>query len=142
MKKNVLTAILAVIIGSGALVAQQNQKKAENKIPKNVLVAFKKDYPNVKTVKWDEEHDHYEAEFKNTSVTYSSAGKRLETKIEMEVKNLPKRVKTYILRNNLGKIEGASKIVNAKGTLIYKVEVERGDAIFDQNGKFLKIIED
>ena len=48
----------------------------------------------------------------------------------------------YILKNTLGKIKEAAKIVNADGTITYEAEVKKGDVMFDQNGNFLKLKED
>lgn len=146
MKKSILATSLALIIGGGALFAQQKEKKMKTEVPTTVLIAFHKDYPQVKNVDWDAEDGVYEADFKlnkqEISVTYSANGQKQETETEIQVNQLPPNAKAYILKNNLGKIKEAAKIVNADGTITYEAEVKKGDVMFDQNGNFLKLKED
>ncbi|MCQ4035502.1 PepSY-like domain-containing protein [Kaistella montana] len=146
MKKTILIPSVVAVLAGGALFAQQNQKKSEGEVPQAVLKAFQRDYPNVKDVDWDAEDGAFEAEFdlnkQEISVTYSATGQKQETETEIALSELPANIQAYAQKKNLGKIKEASKIVNADGSTTYEAEVKNGDAIFDQNGNFLKINQD
>lgn len=147
MKKPVIIMSAIFALGAASLSAKyQMTKKSET--PVVVQNAFKKDYPQVKKVKWDEEHGKYEAEFKlnnqNMSVTYSAKGMKEETETSLNVKDLPKNITSYVAQKKYGTIKEAAKIVKADGSVIYEAEVKKGDLLFDHNGNFqsLKVEKD
>lgn len=147
MKKPVIIMSAIFALGAASLNAQyQMTKKSET--PVVVQNAFKKDYPQVKKVKWDDEHGTYEAEFKlgnkDMSVTYSAAGMKEETETSLNVKDLPKNISSYVAQKKYGTIKEAAKIVKADGSVIYEAEVMKGDLLFDHNGNFqtLKVEKD
>ena len=63
MKKSVIVMLSMFVMGVGSFAAQHGMKKG-GEVPVSVKNAFKKEYPQVKKVKWDEEHGKFEAEFK------------------------------------------------------------------------------
>lgn len=146
MKKSAIVLSIIFALGAGTITAQQMSKKDE--VPVAARNAFKKDYPQVKNVKWDDEHGTYEAEFKlgdkNMSVTYSAAGMKEETETSLKVTELPKNVISYVAQKKYGTIKEAAKIVKADGSVIYEAEVKKGDLLFDHNGNFqsLKVEKD
>lgn len=146
MKKSAIVLSIIFALGAGTITAQQMKKGDE--VPVAVKNAFKKDYPQVKIVKWDDEHGTYEAEFKlgnkDMSVTYSAAGMKEETETSLKVTELPKNVISYVAQKKYGTIKEAAKIVKADGSVIYEAEVKKGDLLFDHNGNFqsLKVEKD
>ena len=146
MKKSAIVLSIIFALGAGTITAQQMSKKDE--VPVAVKNAFKKDYPQVKKVKWDDEHGTYEAEFKlgnkDMSVTYSPTGMKEETETSLKVTELPKNVISYVAQKKYGTIKEAAKIVKADGSVIYEAEVKKGDLLFDHNGNFqsLKVEKD
>lgn len=138
MKKSAIVLSIIFALGAGTITAQQMKKGDE--VPVAVKNAFKKDYPQVNKVKWDDEHGTYEAEFKlgnkDMSVTYSSSGMKEETETSLKVAELPKNVISYVAQKKYGTIKEAAKIVKADGSVIYEAEVKKGDLLFDHNGNF------
>lgn len=142
MKKSILalSVILALVAGT---FSAQTMKKTEE-IPAAVKNAFKKEYPQVKKVDFDDEHGTYEAEFKlngkDMSVTYTANGTKQETETSIKIKELPKSVTSYVAAKKYGKIKEAAKIVYADGSVVYEAEVSKGDLLFNENGSFKKLI--
>lgn len=150
MKNGLLIA--ALILGFGPAYAQ---KLKEADVPSAVQEAFKKQFPGAKVEKWEKEDGNYEAEFEITrismdksnskkeeiekSVVYTPTGELVQTEEEIKVADLPKAVSDYVTKNLAGKkINEASKIIDANGTVMYEAEVDRADYIFDSNGAFVK----
>ncbi|MGA9213256.1 PepSY-like domain-containing protein [Kaistella sp.] len=142
MKKPIVVLSLILALGAGTITAQQMKKGEE--VPAAVKNAFKKDFPQVKNVKWDDEHGTYEAEFKlngkETSATYNAKGVKEETETSLSVTELPKNVISYVAAKKYGKIKEAARIVKADGSVVYEAEVKSGDLLFDQNGNFQKLV--
>ncbi|MGV3613246.1 MAG: PepSY-like domain-containing protein [Fluviicola sp.] len=145
MKRLILTGTLALSI-AGCSSAQKTEKEGKgSKIPATVQEAFKKQFPTITDVDWEQEGSNYEAEFENgeieTSVVINTSGVILETETEMETSALPKAVLDYIELNYKGqKVKEAAKIVLNDGTVNYEAEVNKKDVIFDSNGTFIKVI--
>ena len=141
MKKSAIVLSIIFALGAGTITAQQMSKGDD--VPMVVKNAFKKDYPQVKNVKWDDEHGTYEAEFKlnnkDMSVTYSAKGMKEETETSLKVSELPKNVISYVAQKKYGKIKEAAKIVKADGSVVYEAEVKSGDLLFNANGTFQKL---
>ena len=146
MKKSAIVLSIIFALGAGTITAQQMSKKKE--IPVAVKNAFKKEYPQVKKVSFDDEHGAYEAEFKlngkDMSVTYSANGMKQETETSLKVTELPKNVISYVAQKKYGKIKEAARIVKADGSVVYEAEVNKGDLLFNENGSFqsLKVEKD
>lgn len=121
--------------------------KGEVTVPDVVKAKFKSLFPNVETVKWGKEDKNYEAEFDvnkvETSATFDEKGTLLETETEISPNDLPAVAKMYIEKNVPGeKIKEASKITDNKGITTFEAEVKGTDYIFDNDGKFIKKVEE
>ena len=119
------------------------QKIKEADVPVIVKSSFEKQYPKIKTGKWEKENGNYEVEFDQdnieTSVLLNSEGALVETEKEINVTTLSKPIVDYCSKNYPGKkIDEASKIVDAKGIITYEAEINKKDLLFDANGKFIK----
>lgn len=140
MKKPIVALSVIFALVAGTITAQIMSK---GEIPVAVKNAFKKEYPQVKKVSFDEEHGTYEAEFKlngkHMSVTYTANGTKQETETSMSVNELPKSVTSYVMSKKYGKIKEAAKIVKADGSVVYEAEVKKGDLLFNENGSFQKL---
>ena len=119
------------------------QKIPEAEVPSLVKATFVKQYPDIKSVKWEKEDANYEAEFDlkktETSVLINPSGSIVETESEIKVSELPKEVSEYVTKNLLGKkIKEASKIIDTKGVITFEAEIDKVDYIFDAFGKLIK----
>ncbi len=134
MKNLMLIAALSLGIGFA-----KAQKLKEAEVPAAVKESFKKQYPNTKAEGWEKEGANYEVEFDvnkaETSLTFDSSGKLIETEVEIAETALPKAVTDYLTKNMAGKkIKEASKITDAAGKVMYEVEIDKADHLFDENG--------
>lgn len=119
------------------------QKITEAEVPASARATFVKQYPDIKSAKWEKEGANYEAEFDlkkvETSVLIDPSGSILETESEIKVSELPKEVSEYVTKNLLGKkIKEASKIIDTKGVITFEAEIDKVDYIFDAFGKLIK----
>ncbi len=140
MKK--LTIALSLMLLASISYAQKIKK--EN-VPAAVMTAFQKAYPTVTKVKWDKEGDKYEASFEMKETDYSvvmdASGIIEETEIGIAISELPTSVVDYTKANYTGKkLKEAAKLTDAKGVITYEVEIKGMDLIFDNDGKFIKIV--
>jgi hypothetical protein len=138
MKKSAL-----IIIGLISFTGLFAQTKSSKHIPTVVKNAFTKQFPTVKTVKWDKEETEFEASFDlnglDNSVLFDAKGNVLET--ESEIKEVPKEILAYVKAKYPNhKITESAKITNAKGEISYEAEVKGNDLIFDSKGNFIKEI--
>jgi hypothetical protein len=148
MKKIVTFLLIGIFCIS--VVAHQKGEKEKNekksKIPAVEIVAFHKDYPDVKNVKWSSYKGDFEAELKlnkaDCSANYDKSGQRVEVELDFETNQLPKAALDYISKNYLNyKISEAAKIIDEKNVISFEVKVgTKGkflELIFDAGGKFL-----
>ena len=120
------------------------QKTDAGKVPAAVKTSFAKQYPGVAT-KWEKENGKYEASFKKDGNTMSALfeknGTMTESETDIKVSALPAAVLAYVKANYKGKtIKEGAKITKADGTVMYEAEVDGKDVIFDNNGKFVKVM--
>lgn len=118
------------------------QKLKTDEVPQAVRSGFAKAYPNV-TGKWEKEKNNYEVNFKKSnselSCVLDASGNILETKTEINISELPQKVRDYVKQQHPnGKIKEAAKIVKADGEVTYEAEVKGIDLIFNANGDFVK----
>jgi hypothetical protein len=135
MKKSIFIVVIVLFTISTSF-AQKN-------IPNEVKIAFAKKYPKVTKVKWEKENGDFEAGFTidkiENSVLLDSKGNILETEVAIENATLSKEIIAYVAKNYVGKkIKGAAKINSIKEGLIYEVEVDGKDVLFNETGKFLR----
>ncbi|GAB3848671.1 hypothetical protein GCM10028822_11910 [Hymenobacter terrigena] len=144
MKKQLLLAA-AVMLTAGAA---QAQKVAATQVPAAAAATFKKNFPTVKTVKWEKEGPDYEAGFDmgkaEMSAVITAAGALKETETEMAVAQLPAPVQKALATNYKGhKITEAAKIVTAAtGATTYEAEISQAgkhrDVLFNADGTEVK----
>jgi hypothetical protein len=148
MKKLAVILIMSILCFSlSALQTMtQLQKRKTAEIPEIVKEAFKKDYSDAKRVKWNNEDNDFEAEFKINgtacSANYNSEGQRTESEMEIKPGLLPHSILDYIFINYPDhKISEAAQITGANDVLNYEAELKKGgkyfDLIFDADGLFL-----
>ncbi len=137
MKKIMLFLLLA-----GMLQNLSGQKISASKVPAPITNAFKKQYPDVKSVTWETEKGNFEANFKRngtaTSVLYDENGNLEETEVDIKVSELPASVGTYVKAHYKSTIKEASKITKPNGEITYEATLSNTDVIFDSNGNYLK----
>lgn len=138
-----MKTILIIVLFTLGVRSANAQKIKEADVPASVKATFAKQYPEIKSAKWEKENANYEAEFDlqkvETSVLMDASGSILETEAEIKVSELPKEASDYLTKNLPGKkIKEASKIVDSKGVVTYEAEIDKSDYIFDAAGKFIK----
>ncbi len=123
MKK---TALLILIFGTVLMVHGQNQLP-----PKEVQDSFIKMFKSATDVKWEQEENEWEAEFKkdgtSMSASFNNAGEWLETETKINGKDLPAEIhKAINLKFNGWEIEEIESIEKPdyKG---YEIELEKGN---------------
>ncbi|MBL1265827.1 PepSY-like domain-containing protein [Methylomicrobium sp. RS1] len=147
--------VIAAMAASWMVFGQVNaEEKALHKsqVPKAVLDAFEKAYPNMKDVEFEEEmfngNAAYEVEFKTNhkehEVLYSANGTLLQKEEEIEAEALPESVADAIRKAYpKAKIKEVEKILKPDDTMTgYEVEiVTAGKEIeleLDTQGKILR----
>ncbi len=141
MKKIITIGLLLV---STSLFAQ---KISSSKVPVTVKSSFEKTFPKIKEVKWEMEHENYEANFKSEGKTMSalfdSQGAWLETERDIKVSELPSSVISYVKKNyKNAAIKEAATIQKNNGETNMEAEVNGKDLIFDKDGNFIKAVND
>lgn len=136
---------LIVLIFATVLVVSVRAQQQSVAVPQVVKTAFAKMYPDVKNVEWEAEGKYYEAEWeqngKENSVVFDNAGGLIEIETETEITfdELPANAKSYVQKNyNNKKVKEVEKSTNAKGVVMYEVEIDGKDLEFDSTGKFLQ----
>ncbi len=143
-----MKTLLVLLATTFSIGFAQAQKMKEAEVPAAIKEGLKKEFPDAKAKEWAKEGDTYEAEFiwkkAETSATFSTAGKLMETETEIKIEELPKAVYEYVQKNHADhKITEASKIVEAgTGKVSFEAEISKGkeemDLIFDDKGNYLK----
>ena len=66
-------------------------------------------------------------------------GKIVETEVAINSNELPSNVVAYLKTNFSGqKILETAKITDAKGVVVFEVQIKKRDLIFDSKGNFIK----
>jgi len=121
-------------------------------LPKAVIAAFEKAFPNAKELEFEEElfegKTAYEVEYKRDGkeyeFLYSPEGVLLQKEEEVDVKTLPDPVIQAILKAHpKAKIKEAEKLMKPDGTVTgYEVEIKVAgkelELELDVNGKIMK----
>ena len=142
--------IAAPMIFGQASASEKELKK--DQVPKAVIAAFEKAFPNAKELEFEEElfegKTAYEVEYKRDGkeyeFLYSSEGVLLQKEEEIDVKTLPDPVLQAILKAHpKAKIKEAEKLMKPDGTVTgYEVEIKVAgkelELELDVNGKILK----
>jgi uncharacterized membrane protein YkoI len=145
----------AVLIAVPMILGQANAGEKELKkdqVPKAVIAAFEKAFPNAKELEFEEEtfegKTAYEVEYKKDGkeyeFIYSAEGMLLQKEEEIDIKTLPDPVIQAILKAHpKAKIKEAEKLMKPDGTVTgYEVEIKvAGKEIeleLDATGNILK----
>lgn len=150
--KQIIIGILAVLLMALGQANAGEKELTKNKVPKAVLEAFEKAYPNVKDMKFESEmfegKSAIEVEFKvsgkENEALYDFEGLLLQNEEEIEVSALPAAVTEAVKKAHpKAKIKEAEKLMKPDGTLVgYEVEVKTGkkevELELDAGGKILK----
>ena len=134
MKKILILAVFALVT-----IEVNAQKMTDGKVPSAVKESFAKQYPNVKTVKWDKEDAGYEASFKmdgkDMSVVFDGKGIEKEVETDIKFSELPMPVQTALK----GKKVKEAAVIKKGGKIFYEAEVGGKDLLFEANGKTVKM---
>lgn len=139
--KNPILIIICVLFTLGL-----NAQAGKAKIPAAVKETIAQNYPKAKITEWEAEDGIYEASFDHngvqTSVGMSTDGRIVFTETEINPSLLPQTAKDYISAHlREAKIASAEKIVDANGKVMYEVDVNFHDYIFDMSGNFIRMEE-
>ena len=133
-----------ILLGAAIWLAGPAQAQAVSQVPAATAAAFKKAFPSVKMVRWEQEGSDYEAGFRmgktGMSAVISAGGVLKETETTIAVSQLPAAVQKALAASYKGcKITEAAKIVTATtGTITYEAEVSQAgkhhDVLFNADG--------
>ncbi len=142
MKKLILLLTLVVIFTQA-----QAQKIKEKHVPTNVVNAFHKSYPMVKTVHWHRIGERFEASYDRDkmekNVIYDVNANLVEYKMEIMASGLPAAASEYVKKNHKEhKIRETYRVTDANGNVGYEAEVKGLDLYFDANGNFVRSVKD
>ncbi|MEW6039194.1 MAG: PepSY-like domain-containing protein [Pseudomonadota bacterium] len=153
MKTQVLitTALVTAWLAPGHALGEE-QELSRRQVPKMVVEAFEKAYPNAKGVEFEKETFEgkvaYEVEYKENGreyeLLYDADGILLQKEEEIDSKALPDAViQAVTSAYPKGKVKEAEKVMKPDGTVTgYEVEIkEKGKKIeleLDATGKILK----
>lgn len=157
MKTQFLITMVLVTLFIALGQANANGKEiSKQQVPKKVLEAFEKAYPNAKEVEFEEEMIDgkavFEVEYKENGreyeILYDSDGMILQIEETLDVMALPEPIVQAISKAYpKATIEDAEKVMKPDGTVtIYEVEIKtegkKLELELDANGKILKAEED
>ncbi|SNX58804.1 Putative beta-lactamase-inhibitor-like, PepSY-like [Nitrosomonas ureae] len=147
-----ITMILATLwIALGPVHASENEV-SKDQVPKTVLEAFEKSYPNAKEVEFEqgmiEGKTVYEIEYKENGreyeIMYDADGEILQKEESIDMETLPEPVAQAIAKAYpKATLEEAEKVMNPDGTVTgYEVEImsegKKFELQVDTYGKILK----
>lgn len=148
-------AITAVLIVLPMILGQANADEKElnkNQVPKAVIAAFEKAYPNAKGLEFKEEMFEgkaaYEVEYKENNMEYeflySADGTLLQKEEEIDGKSLPESVAQAVKKAHPeGEIKGVEQLMKPDGTVTgYEVDIKAAgkeiELELDVSGNILK----
>jgi uncharacterized membrane protein YkoI len=141
--------ILGVMVLISTMAISQTEASSKNlKVPTEVKLAFKNEFPEAKA-HWGTEDGGYEAEFKingnDASAVYDRKGHRTALEVAITIEDVPTKAREYLLKNYpTNKITETAKITNDKNEITYEAEIGKDgkfyDVLFDAKGSFLRIV--
>ena len=151
----ITTTLIAFLIAFGQAHASE-EEVSKHQVPKAVLEAFEKAYPNAKEVEFEKEMIEgkavYEVDYKENGreyeILYDSDGVILQMEETLDVKALPEPIAQAISKAYpKATIEDAEKVMKPDGTVIvYEVEIKtegkKLELELDATGKILKTEQD
>jgi len=154
--KTLTTLLIPTLLGLAALStganAGEEKKLTEQHVPKPVLEAFHKAYPQAADIKYEEEKEAgktvYEVEFKDQGVkreaSYAAEGTLVETEESIKPDELPAAVTEALKKAHPhATVKEAEKLMKPDGSVHgYEVEIKDGkkelEIHLDAAGKILK----
>lgn len=150
--QQIMTIVLATSLATLNSANAGEKHLSKQKVPKAVLGAFEKAYPNAKAMKFEKEQFEnqtaYEVKYKDNGkegeVLYDVDGSLLQTEEGIDVSALPEEVVKAVKKAHpKAKIKEAEKLTKPDGTLAgYEVEIKTGkkelEIELDTDGKILK----
>ena len=144
MKKAII--IYTVLMAAAVFAAAQNKERKQDgehqPVPQAVLDSFATKYPGVNKPEWEKEGKHWEAAMKSggkeIKAIFDVKGNFLYTETPIGVSDLPKEVVEQVAaKYPKKKIDGAGKIVDVNGVIMYEVEL-RGIShmFFNEKGEY------
>ena len=151
-----ITTILTTFLIAFGQANASEKELSKQQVPKAVLEAFEKAYPNAKDVEFEKETIEgkavYEVEFKENDreyeILYDSTGVILQIEEALDVKALPESIVQAISKAYpKATIEDAEKVMKPDGTVtVYEVEIKmegkKLELELDASGKILKSEQD
>ncbi|SDX02235.1 PepSY domain-containing protein [Nitrosomonas communis] len=151
-----IVVALATFLAAFSQANASGKEVSKDQVPKAVLEAFEKAYPNAKKVEFEKEmfegKEAYEVEYKENGkeyeILYSSEGEVLQKEETIDVKELPESIVQAISKvHPKATIKEAEKLMKPDGTVTgYEVEIkEDGKKLeleLDANGNILKTEQD
>ena len=155
MRKQYTAILISSLLAFGQTIASEEEMN-KYKVPKAVLQAFEKAYPNAEEVEFEEEKNDakvvYEVEFKESGreyeVLFDSNGQILQTEEALDVKALPEPIIQAIFKEYPEAIiEDAEKITSSSNeSSIYEINIitkgKKLELEMDFNGKILGVDQD
>ena len=153
MKKQLwIVVALATFLAAFGQANAGGKEINKDQVPKAVLEAFEKAYPNAKKVEFEKEmfegKEAYEVEYKENGkeyeILYSAEGEVLQKEETIDVKDLPEAVVQAISKTHpKATIKEAEKVMKPDGTVSgYEVEIKaegkKLELELDPNGNILK----
>jgi len=152
LKIVLIPALLGLAALSTCANAAEEKKITVQQVPKPVLEAFHKAYPQALDVKYEVEKDAgktvYEVEFKEQGIkreaTYAAEGTLLETEEDIKPDTLPAAITEALKKSHpQATVEEAEKVMKPDGSVSgYEVEIKDGKKEFeirlDATGKIFK----
>ena len=151
-----ITTILTTFLIAFGLANASAKEVSKHEVPKAVLEAFEKAYPNAKEVEFEKEifegKAAYEVEYKENGreyeILYNSDGVILQIEETLDVKALPEPIIQAISKAYpKATIEDAERVIKSDGTItVYEIEIKtegkKLELELDSNGKILKTEKD
>jgi len=130
--------LFVCLLFSGSI---QAQKIAAEAVPKPVQDVFIKDFPGVMP-SWERSGGRYTASFAqnkyNMQTIYDGTGKRLETHVAIDEKELPEQAREYVKAHNQATISESHKIITAGDKVSFRVSAGGQYMEFDSKGNYLR----
>ena len=140
--KIVLVLVISVLITA---CSNRNYPEAVD-VPDLIEDAFRRDYPRVEVVGWQQANDNYTVEFEENGigweVEYDVKGTRVSTSSEIDREKLPTDASTYIVTNYAEyEVDEVRQIRLSNGKIYYEVRLDTNEAekelVFRVNGEFM-----
>jgi len=134
--------IIMLLAMAGLAVQLQAQEVHKKDVPSAVSTSFSSAYASAKDVDWKMDGGNYVAKFemndRDMFATYDASGKLIESKVELEKKELPAPILNYVKTTyKEDEVRDLYKVTDANGTVTYKGKVKGKMLVFDANGNIM-----